>query len=186
MKNFALLALVCGLLIGTLHSITRETISENRLAHATKKLRSVLNESQENIRALDDNLYLVESNGIPTGFIFAQTTTEGYNGIIKLWIAVDTNRTIRGVRVFQHQETPGIGDKIELSVSDWIRVFDGKSLEKNNWTLTRMGGDFDHFSGATITSRALVRSVKSGLESAAEDIDTWLSLVKIEKEQNTE
>ncbi len=178
MKSFALLSLICGLLLGTLHSVTKSTIVDNSRLHATNLLRSVIDDSPEKITAIGDNLYLLETDGTPTGFIFAQTTNEGYNGTIKLWIAIDNNLGVRGVRVFEHQETPGIGDKIELSVSDWIRIFDGKSLIENNWALTRTGGDFDHFSGATITSKAMIRSVRSGLESAGENIDTWINLVE--------
>jgi electron transport complex protein RnfG len=184
MKSFTLLALVCGLLLGTLHSFTRETIAENSHAYALKKLRSVINHSPEEITEIGLNHYSLRLDDILTGFIFAQTTTEGYNGTIRAWIAIDLNKTVRGVRVFAHQETPGIGDKIELSVSDWIRVFDGKSLTENSWNLSRTGGDFDHFSGATITSRAMVRSVGSALEHAETNMDEWIKLAEAQNEQH--
>jgi RnfABCDGE-type electron transport complex G subunit len=182
MKSFTLLALVCGLLLGTLHSLTSKTIAENSKAYALMQLRSVIDHSPDEIEEMGNNHYSLRLDGSVTGFIFAQTTEEGYNGIIKSWIAIDSNKTIRGVRVFVHQETPGIGDKIDLPVSDWIKVFDGKSLTSNNWSLSRTGGDFDHFSGATITSRAMVHSVRSGLEHAETNMDEWLESTEIQNE----
>jgi electron transport complex protein RnfG len=181
MKSFALLTLVCGLLLGTLNSITRETIIDNRRSYALEQLRSVINYSNENISDLGHNVYALESAGKPTGFIFAQSTSAGYNGTIESWIAVDTDQSVRGVRVFKHQETPGIGDKIELSVSDWVKIFDGTSLEENNWSIARNGGDFDHFSGATITSRAMIDSVKAGLETTEANFDIWKGLADAQK-----
>ena len=174
MKSFTLLSLACGFLLATLHSFTSETIARNSEAYAVKQLRSVINHSADEIEEIGNNHYSLKVDGNITGFIFAQTTTEGYNGTIKSWIAIDSNKTIRGVRVFAHQETPGMGDKIDLSVSEWIKRLDGKSLAKNNWTLSRTGGDFDHFSGATITSRAMIHSVRSGLELAETNMDEWL------------
>ena len=64
-----------------------------------------------------------------------------------------------GVRVINHKETPGLGDKIETRKSDWIRSFTGLSLnqpEKSKWKVKRDGGFFDQFTGATITPRAIV------------------------------
>jgi electron transport complex protein RnfG len=68
--------------------------------------------------------------------------------------------------VISHQETPGLGDKIELSRSDWILRFQQQSLARlglQQWAVKRDGGAFDQFSGATITPRAVVTAVKNTL-----------------------
>lgn len=91
-----------------------------------------------------------------THFIRA-TTRKGYSGDITLLIAIaDDNRTLRGVRVLSHKETPGLGDKIEPHISPWIHGFAGKTLENTRFAVKQDGGDFDAFSGATITPRAVV------------------------------
>ncbi|NNJ91632.1 MAG: FMN-binding protein, partial [Gammaproteobacteria bacterium] len=49
---------------------------------------------------------------------------------------------------------------------DWILGFQGKSLnnpDKSSWKVKRDGGDFDQFTGATITPRAIVDAVKRTL-----------------------
>jgi len=77
------------------------------------------------------------------------------------------------VRVLAHHETPGLGDKIEERKSDWIKVqFDGKSLTnptESEWLVKRDGGDFDQFTGATITPRSVVKAVKNTLKYVARE-----------------
>ncbi|NMU70324.1 RnfABCDGE type electron transport complex subunit G, partial [Vibrio parahaemolyticus] len=71
---------------------------------------------------------------------------------------------ILGTRVLNHQETPGLGDKIDLRVTDWILSFTGKQVTESNWNSWKVrkdGGDFDQFTGATITPRAVVKVVRN-------------------------
>ena len=94
---------------------------------------------------------------------------DGYSGDIKMIAGVNRDGTIAGVRVLTHTETPGLGDKVDLKKSDWIKNFDGKSLEQPNihqWKVKKDGGEFDQFTGATITPRAVVRQVRNLLEFA--------------------
>ena len=93
-------------------------------------------------------------------------TGKGYAGPIAIVMGVDRDGTILGVRVTKHAETPGLGDKIDAAKSPWIAGFTGKSLVQpspERWAVKRDGGDFDQFSGATITPRAVVAAVKQGL-----------------------
>ena len=85
---------------------------------------------------------------------------------VHLIMAIDARGRILGVRVLAHQETPGLGDKIEVAKSDWIKGFDGLSLKntpREKWGVKKDGGIFDQFSGATITPRAVVKSVHQGM-----------------------
>ncbi len=73
---------------------------------------------------------------------------------------------VLGVRVIEHKETPGLGDKIELAVSNWITTFSNKPFSPDNlapWQVKKDGGEFDQFTGATITPRAVVRAVREAL-----------------------
>lgn len=91
---------------------------------------------------------------------------EGYNGNIYLLVAIKIDGTLSGVRVVSHKETPGLGDGIETSRSNWILSFNGKSLDNltnKQWAVKRDGGDFDQFTGATITPRAVVKAVNNAL-----------------------
>ncbi|MDN3701371.1 electron transport complex subunit RsxG [Vibrio artabrorum] len=111
--------------------------------------------------------YIARLNGEPTAIAIEAIAPDGYNGAIKVIVGMKIDGTILGTRVLSHQETPGLGDKIDLRVSDWILSFTGKQVTESNldhWKVRKDGGDFDQFTGATITPRAVVKSVKQAVQ----------------------
>lgn len=108
-----------------------------------------------------------ESNGEITAVIIPSVTLKGYSGPIRMLVGVNRDGTVAGVRVISHTETPGLGDEIELKKSPWILSFNGRSLKNpppQRWKVEKDGGDFDQFTGATITPRAVVAQVKAVLD----------------------
>ena len=108
---------------------------------------------------------------------------QGYAGEISLIMGVNSKGEILGVRVLSHAETPGLGDRIEAEKDDWIYKFDGLSFEKlarEHWKVKKDGGDFDQFSGATITPRGVVKAIKQGLEMFNLHRDQFLAVRKRE------
>jgi Na+-translocating ferredoxin:NAD+ oxidoreductase subunit G len=102
----------------------------------------------------------------PTAVVLEAVAPEGYNGDIALLVAIKANGELVGVRVAAHKETPGLGDYIELAKSNWIRLFDGRSLDKvpeMRWRVKKDGGVFDYKAGATVTPRAVVKAVRNAL-----------------------
>jgi electron transport complex protein RnfG len=96
-----------------------------------------------------------------------EVSGQGYAGEIRLILGLDAKGEILGVRVLTHAETPGLGDKIEVAKDDWMLEFNGLSLGNPTadlWGVKKDGGQFDQFSGATITPRAVVEAIKGGLE----------------------
>lgn len=111
-------------------------------------------------------IHLARREGATRAAVF-EVAERGYAGAIRLLMAVDRDGTVLGVRVLKHQETPGLGDKIEVAKDDWITRFAGTSILSPvaaRWAVKKDGGQFDQFAGATITPRAVVRAVKGGLE----------------------
>lgn len=111
-------------------------------------------------------VYRARQNGQPAGLLLTSIAPNGYSGNIALLVGVLADGRISGVRVLKHQETPGLGDKIEIHKSPWILDFNGRNLRKDNvprWAVKKDGGDFDQFTGATITPRAVVQAVKKTL-----------------------
>lgn len=110
--------------------------------------------------------YLAFKEGKPSAVVLEAIAPDGYAGKIKLLIAIKANGEISGVRVVSHKETPGLGDYIEIAKSQWIKVFDGTSLEKyssKEWKVKKDGGHFDSVAGATISPRAVVKAVYKAL-----------------------
>ena len=104
--------------------------------------------------------------GVPVAVVLQPVAPDGYSGAIRLMIAIAPDGRVLGVRVTQHRETPGLGDSIEARRSDWIRRFAGRSLDDPpaaRWKVRKDGGDFDQFTGATVTPRAIVGAVANAL-----------------------
>ncbi|QIQ41725.1 MAG: electron transport complex subunit RsxG [Buchnera aphidicola (Microlophium carnosum)] len=109
------------------------------------------------------NLWLLFKNKKPEAAIVETIAPDGYSGSIYMLVAAYFNGKIIGVRVLSHRETPGIGDKIELSISDWISKFTGmyvSSIEDKDFSLRKYGGKIEQFTGATITPQSVTNAVK--------------------------
>jgi electron transport complex protein RnfG len=167
-------------LVALVHGGTERRIAENQrqtLLHALQNL--VPADSYDNdiladtIEVEDEKLgskpvavYRARKGGKPVAAVLSPIAPDGYSGEIRLLVAVKVDRSLAGVRVLAHKETPGLGDPIEENKSRWIFSFDGLSLGKPPeaaWKVKRDGGDFDQFTGATITPRAVVKAVKNTL-----------------------
>jgi electron transport complex protein RnfG len=112
----------------------------------------------------------VRRGGATIAVLVNTVAPDGYSGPIHLLVAVDPRGRLLGVRVLEHRETPGLGDFIEERRSRWIHGFDGRALGNPpaaHWGVRKDGGDFDQFTGATITPRAVVRAVRDTLDFVA-------------------
>ena len=109
------------------------------------------------------DVWIAKKDDKPVAAVLEATAPDGYSGAIQLLVGADFSGTVLGVRVTEHHETPGLGDKIELRISDWITHFAGKRIDgaaDGHFAVKKDGGDFDQFTGATITPRAVVNTVK--------------------------
>jgi electron transport complex protein RnfG len=169
-------------LVTTVYQHTKATIAANERAALLRALEELVPAANfdndplnETVTARDPALgdgkpitaFIARKHGEPTAIILPVTAPDGYNGAIQLLIAIRADESLAGVRVINHRETPGLGDLIEVKKSAWIEGFEGRSLldpPEARWKVKREGGDFDQFTGATITPRAIVKSVKNTLE----------------------
>ena len=183
-------ALISVLFITTTNTLTKDKIAENKARILLQKLNEIApKDSYDNNLASnkiilkkqdtgfdrDTPVYLAMRNGKPVTAIFEVTTLKGYSGAITLLVGINSNDlSISGVRITQHAETPGLGDKMETRKSNWVLDFDKKSLNNpalNGWQVKKDGGDFDQFTGATITPRAIVNAVRTTLLYAQDHMD---------------
>ncbi|MCG5535646.1 electron transport complex subunit RsxG [Ectothiorhodospira mobilis] len=155
---------------------TRGPIAHQEAAELRRTLEQVLPPSMHDNRPGEDvvelesedgpiTVYRARKDGHITGVAF-RVTGQGYAGPIRLLMGVDPEGEVLGVRVLEHRETPGLGDRIEVERDPWITSFDGRSLgdpPPAQWAVEKDGGVFDQFTGATITPRAVVQAVGDGL-----------------------
>ncbi|HBI11942.1 electron transport complex subunit RsxG [Franconibacter pulveris] len=111
----------------------------------------------------EKQLWVARKGDTPVAVVMQATAPDGYSGAIQLLVGADFQGKVLGTRVTEHHETPGLGDKIETRISDWITHFAGKVIQGSDdatWAVKKDGGQFDQFTGATITPRAVVNAVK--------------------------
>ncbi len=106
-------------------------------------------------------------NGEWVGTAVETFTDKGFSGRIRILAGFDPEGTIHDITVLEHQETPGLGDKIEKNKSynkktglSWISQFIGTNPSEYKLLVKKDGGDVDAITAATITSRAFCDAVQ--------------------------
>jgi len=170
-------------LVAVVHEVTRDRIAATERANELARFDQVLGELQYDNDLLADTLtlrdpellgtttaiiaYRARFHGQPVAVMLEPVAPDGYAGAIRLLLAIAPDGTILGVRALRHRETPGLGDFIDTRKSDWMQRFTGKSAGNPaaaRWRVRKDGGDFDQYTGATITSRAVVGTVDRTLQ----------------------
>ena len=177
-----LIALLGTALLTGVNALTHERIAEQEKRRVLQQLNAILPAASYNNNLLEDvveitdealfqhpapvTVYRARMDDQPVAVLMAVTAPDGYNGDIRLLAGFDNSGRVLGVRVVSHRETPGLGDPIEIEKSDWILSFMNKSLlnpQAGGWAVKRDGGEFDQFTGATISPRAVVKAVHNAL-----------------------
>ena len=169
-------ALLCTAISAGIFFLTEDKIDAVMAAQQRELLLQVIPQDYFNNNLLesavipqDKNLlgiqkiYFAKKDGNVSAYAYETTAPDGYSGDIRLLVGLDPKGEVLGVRVIEHHETPGLGDKIELRISNWILNFTHQSINEHNlneWAVKKDGGKFDQFSGATITPRAVVNQTK--------------------------
>ncbi|MBE3576483.1 MAG: FMN-binding protein [Limnochordales bacterium] len=111
----------------------------------------------------DDAIYRVlAADGRLLGYAF-KAVGEGFGGPIKMALGITADRSaLAGVRVLQMSETPGLGTKIQEP------VFTDQFVMKPLTDPYQLNQDIDGITGATISSRAAVEIIRTGIQSAME------------------
>lgn len=195
--GLALFAIITAGLIAATHYVTADRIIDAEMRARSAALLEIIPAAEHDNDLLQDVIeippnrllatsaptqaFIARRNGVPVGIILTTIAPDGYSGEIRSLVGIDHEGKIKGVRVVSHKETPGLGDKIELRKSGWVLDFNGKSLNNpapERWAVQKDGGEFDQMTGATITPRAVVGSVKNALIFFNENREMLLSGTK--------
>lgn len=196
-----------GVLAGTKFA-TNDRIAASERAAAQKALLQIVPLERHNNDMLVDTLPIAKQYWAELGLkkggdinlardkddivaaIIPAVAPDGYSGNIGMMVGINIDGTLAGVRIITHKETPGLGDKVDLKKSDWVLDFNGKSLRypsPEQWAVKKDGGEFDAFTGATITPRAVVGAVKRALEFFEKIKPSLLEKIeKVEPSVNTQ
>jgi len=180
--TLAVIAAICTTLVAATYQLTAERIAANEQAWLERSLEPALSgvffegsvtgskliippphELPGNDAAI---VYRVFAEGEPVAALFAVTARDGYSGPIRILVGIGVDGIVTGVRIVEHRETPGLGDRIDQSRSDWVYQFDGHALGnpvEARWLLDVDGGEFDQLTGASVTPRAVIKAIKETL-----------------------
>ncbi|HEX9851439.1 MAG TPA: electron transport complex subunit RsxG [Woeseiaceae bacterium] len=178
----AALAAVCTALVAVTQRAAAPRIAANEQAYLEQSLAPVLGGLSYDGTLSESTLiipvphalpgdepvsvYRVFADDQPVAALFVVSARDGFTGPIKLLVGIAASGELTGVRVLEHRETPGLGDLIDSTRSDWVLQFSGRSLgnpQVSRWAIRRDGGDFDQLTGASITPRAVVKAIRETL-----------------------
>jgi len=182
-RTALLVIAACALLVYGLHSLMAQRIARNERSWFTFQLEQLvpdtlhdndLLEDRINVRAPDFlgtqaamPVYRARLHDVPTAIIITSVAPDGYGGPITLLVGINVQGTVLGVRVLSHHETHNMGDDFELPGSHWLDDFKNRSLtnpQRQQWNVRKDGGEFEQFTSATITPRAIVHAVQRSLD----------------------
>ena len=180
--TLAVIAAICTALVAFTYQLTEARIAANEQAWLERSLQPALSglfydsgvtESKLIIPAPHELpgseaaiIYRVFAEGSPVAALFVVSARDGYAGPIRLLIGIDMDNRVTGVHVLEHRETPGLGDRVETTKSDWVKQFNGRSLidpKPAGWKIKGDGGHFDQLTGASVTPRAIIKAIRETL-----------------------
>ena len=176
----ATLFLVTGIAaagLGFVYDLTKGPIEEARLKAQSEAIEQVLPEfdtlgtsfktlAEEGGDSLE--FFPAYKNGELVGTAIKTYTKNGFSGFISIMAGIDNTGNFSGYSVLEHEETPGLGSKMDV----WFNNPDkpnqfviGKNPNNTNFTVSKDGGDIDAITASTISSRAFLDALTRAYSS---------------------
>jgi len=154
--------LIASVSLALVYNITKDPIEKSKILKKEKAMSIVLPKFDKIVahkvlppESKDSVEVNVAYNGDETVGVAIETYTDlGFSGRIRAIVGIKMDGSIHDVVHLEHKETPGLGDKIEKSKSNWSNQFRGKVSSSFPLKVKKDGGDVDAITASTITSRA--------------------------------
>lgn len=157
-----IVVVVTALLVLT-NNVTKDRIAEIKAANDTAARQEVLEAAdsfEECTVDLDGTTYTYYKAANGAGYVFT-TAYKGYGGAVEVMTGISSDGTVAGIKITDHNETPGLGAKSAGSDNfgiSWRGQYAGRTAD-TQLKVAKDGGDIDAIPGATITSRAVTGAV---------------------------
>lgn len=176
-----LLTAICVGILGAVNSVTRPFIERNELASEEKAMKQLIVEAESFITVLVEEEKKIEETVIKkvvaakkdsktVGYVL-RVEPNGYGGIIKMLVGVDTEGKVKGISILEHSETPGFGANANRE------TFKGQFKERHTpLKLSKSSpkeDEIEAITGATITSTAVTDAVNTAAEYVKEHQAEW-------------
>lgn len=167
------ITLVASAAVGGVFMLTKEPIAKAKTDKINNAIAEVLpsfdNDPSsakltQSIEGEQVNIYPATKGGEKVGYAIETFTKKGFGGKILLMVGILSDGTINKISVVEQKETPGLGDKIDKSKSNFSVQFEGKNPTDFQLSVKKDGGDVDAITASTISSRAYCDAVERAVE----------------------
>ncbi|MFB0516141.1 MAG: FMN-binding protein [Candidatus Neomarinimicrobiota bacterium] len=181
---------VSGGVLSSWDGYTTPRIQHHRLVALRSAIADVLPEHDhyEELALPEQTLYIgKKASGEPVGIAFIAQGS-GFQGVISMMVGAELDFSrLTGIKVLEQIETPGLGTKIVVDPSNranpyWFSAqFTGLQTEpeitvvKNRAPATET--EIQAITGATISSRSVVKILNEALQRAKSDYKSYLEQV---------
>ncbi len=172
--NLTMATLFAGIIIGTVFYFTAPIAEIQRIKQKEQSMKELVPDATRFIEIEGkQEWFKAEKDGKAVAYLVL-THQKGFDGHIKMFVAVTPDKKVIGYKVLSHKETPGLGD--QAFKPKFAGQFTGKGIENMELVKIQEDGKILAITGATITSRAVTTAVKNVLT----ELDAYL------KESNAE
>ena len=181
--SLVLIAVVAAAALAGVFTLTNDKIEDQKNQKRQSAIREVvLPDAAENVEILiassdtitseDGNqAWVIHNIHVNGEFIGAavETSGTGFGGEQKLMVGFNPTGEIINYTVLEHQETPGLGDKITA----WFKTEKGnqdiRGRKGGELLVKQDGGDVDAITAATISSRAFLKAIREAYVAFMQD-----------------
>lgn len=180
-KNMVLvllsISLIASLSLGAVYNLTKEPIARAQQLKKENAIKQVVPAFER----LEQKEVIMEEGSDPVilnkvyqsdslvGIAVETYTDKGFSGRIHLMVGFSPVGTILNTAVLKHTETPGLGDKMDASKSDFPNQFKNQQPAEFKLMVKKDGGSVDAITAATISSRAFCDAVQRGYDAVIKE-----------------
>ena len=172
--------LIAGTALAVANKLTEDKIAAAKAAALQEAIKKVAPEfdndpSAEQYRAATADgdsltIYPAKKGGKLVGAAVETNTKKGFGGEIRIMVGFDADQKIVNYSVLEHNETPGLGSKME----EWFRTDKGKQsvlgrdMKGGALKVSTDGGEVDAITAATSCSRAFLDAINRAYAAYAQ------------------
>ncbi len=181
--GFVLLSItiIASGVLAYINSITKPIIEENQRKTKEEARLEVLPSAVafDSLSYFNDEVVYIgkNENGEIVGYTFV-ASLYGYSGDVKTMIGVTQELVVNKIKIIEQKETPGLGANCQKQ--EFQKQFENKN--KSSMLVDKDGGEIISITGATITTRTIANSIKTGLVML-EEITSELEELTSDKEE---
>lgn len=170
-----LIAVIAGASLAGVNSLTKGPIENIKKQALAEGICAVLNAETVNVQSTDslENGAVVYTTNC--GKAVQASDGNAFGGTLTVLVGFSEDGSIRGYKVLQTSETPGLGAKADTWFQEGQKGnIIGMNPAQKNMTVSKDGGDVDAITASTITSRAFLRCVNAAyaaLSAGTEVVD---------------